>query len=214
MSYNKVVHLNPRHQQGQRSVHSGQAVFTLAKELQLCAESVSLGSDIISQYVLVNLSKLLLNCPVLFCMLICLDLYYLRQIIKQFWYEEMITHRLLSENCFPHFRDATVQINIYCDIVNRLYVAPPFLSKHTGKLIQCPLKMQKVLSGATVLVCHGDCSNMAVQHNDSVEETDLCQGKKNTTPLILRGLYTNENVIIIIIFHSSQQVPLNLGPFS
>lgn len=45
--------------------------------------------------------------------------------------------------------------------------------------------MQKAFSGATVLVCQGDCSNMAVPHNDSVKETDLCQGNKKTTPLIL-----------------------------
>lgn len=68
----------PRHQQGQRSLHSGQPVFTLAKKLQLCAESVSLDLDIISQLALVvfsNVNELLLYCPTLFCIMICINNY-------------------------------------------------------------------------------------------------------------------------------------------
>lgn len=80
MCYNKAVHVQtkPRHQRGQRSLHSGQPLFTLAKKLQLCAESVSLGLDIISQLALVdvsNVNKLLLYCSTLFCIMICINNY-------------------------------------------------------------------------------------------------------------------------------------------
>lgn len=53
----ECIPTKPRHQQEQRSLHMGQAVFTLAKELQLYAETVSLGLDIISPPALVNFSK-------------------------------------------------------------------------------------------------------------------------------------------------------------
>lgn len=46
-----------RHQQGQRSLRSGQPVFTLAKELQLWAETVCQALDIISQLALLDFSK-------------------------------------------------------------------------------------------------------------------------------------------------------------
>lgn len=46
-----------RHQRGQRSLRSGQPVFTLAKELQLWAETVSQALDIISQLAMVDFSK-------------------------------------------------------------------------------------------------------------------------------------------------------------
>lgn len=73
MCYNKVVHTKPgKRQQAQRSMHAGQAVFMLAMELQLPAQTVCLGLDIISHLFWSTIqNKQLLNYPSHFCMLIC-----------------------------------------------------------------------------------------------------------------------------------------------
>lgn len=64
----ECISTKPRHKRGQRSLQSGQAVFMLAKELQVGSESVFLGLDIISQLVLVNFSKQTSGlCTILYC---------------------------------------------------------------------------------------------------------------------------------------------------